>query len=261
MSTYVTSKDGTRIRYERAGEGPAVILVDGALCHRSFGPMSGIAALLAEHLTVINYDRRGRGESGDTEPYSVEREIEDIEALIGVAGGSATLAGLSSGAVLALDAAGRLPGVERVIAYEAPLTTREGDRTPPEHLARLQELVAAGRRGDAVAYFMTDMAGVPAEAVAGMRGAPVWPALEAVAHTLPYDTAVLGNGRFDAERGAPIKVPALVMSGELGVPPIVAAARHIAETLPDGRHAELAGQSHEVAPEAIAPAIVAFVAS
>ena len=174
-----TSKDGTRIAFDRAGQGPAVIFVDGALCYRASGPSASVAGLLKEHFTVYTYDRRGRGDSGDTAPYAIEREVDDIAALIAEAGGTAYLFGVSSGAVLALDAASRLTGISRLALYEAPFIV--DDTRPPlpsEFRSRLKDAVAADRRSDAVAMFLK-LVGVPGFGVAIMRLMPVWKTLTA----------------------------------------------------------------------------------
>lgn len=179
----VTSSDGTPIAYGVAGAGPAVILVDGALCQRAFGPLGALATLLAPHCTVITYDRRGRGESGDTAPYAVAREVDDIDALITAAGGAAGVYGISSGAFLALEAARRLPGaITRLALYEPPASLdAAGIRRFTDYRAQLDMLLAAGRRGDAVALFMrlvgAGLAGyedsAPQDAGARLRQTPV----------------------------------------------------------------------------------------
>ena len=186
----VISSDGTGIAFDRAGQGPPLILVDGALCSRSFGPMPKLAPLLTGHFTVFTYDRRGRGESGDTQPYAVGREIEDIQALIREAGAPAFLLGLSSGAALAAEAAARGLPVEALALYEPPyMVDPAAPRPPADFEAQLRKLVAAGRRGDAVRLFMK-VVGLPKFLIAVMRFFPMWPKLEAVAHTLAYDAAV-----------------------------------------------------------------------
>jgi len=156
----VTSKDGTAIAYEKSGTGPALILMDGALCSRAFGPMPKLAPLLAEHFTVFNYDRRGRGDSSDVQPYAKEREVEDIGALIRVAGGSAHLVGLSSGAALALKAAAAGLGIRKLVAFEPPYIGQDR-QSGANHEGQLKKLISEGRRGAAVKYFMRDMVGVP----------------------------------------------------------------------------------------------------
>ena len=165
----VRSQDGTLIAYQRSGNGPALILVDGALCSRAFGPSQKVAALLTQQFTVYAYDRRGRGESGDTPPYAPAREVEDIAALIEAAGGSAVLVGLSSGGALSLEAAASGLAVTKVVAYEPPYVDDSGERGGAAHKARLEHLLADGNRGGAVKYFMKDMVGAPAPLVVMMR--------------------------------------------------------------------------------------------
>src|SRR4051794_22264207 len=218
MST-VTSADGTTLGFDRRGDGPAVILVGGAFQYRAFDPRTGqLADLLAGRHTVVHYDRRGRGESGDTPPYAVEREVEDLDALIQAVGGSAALFGMSSGAALALDAVAAGLPVSRLAVYEAPFVV-DGSRppAPADYVAHLRALVAEGRRGDAVEYFLTAGAGVPAEIVGQMRHAPMWPGFEVVAHTLPYDAALMDGtttgGPLPADRWAAVKIPVLVGDG------------------------------------------------
>ncbi|MBA3825079.1 MAG: alpha/beta fold hydrolase, partial [Ktedonobacterales bacterium] len=182
----VISADGTRIAFDQAGQGAPLILVDGALCHRAGGPMPGLAPLLAQHFTVFTYDRRGRNESGDTVPYAVEREVEDLVALITEAGGSAGVYAISSGAALALEAAASGLNITKLALYEPPFNMDPAARPAAVHYSQqLRPLLAEGRRGDAVALFMTRV-GMPAEAADGMRQSPMWPALEAVAPTLAY---------------------------------------------------------------------------
>ena len=259
----VTSKDGTKIAFDRSGEGPPVILVGGAFNTRSFGPNGGLAALLAERFTVINYDRRGRGDSGDTAPYSVEREIEDIEALIGAAGGSAHVFGISSGAALAVEAANHGLGMEKLALYEAPFVV--DDSRPPvpnDYLERLEGLVASGRRGDTVRLFMREGVGLPAVFVALMRLMPAWSKLKAVAHTVVYDAAIVDEyqkGRpLPAGRWASVTVPTLVAVGGKSPAWMRHAMRALADVLPNARHRTLAGQTHIVKPGALAPALVEF---
>jgi len=256
----VQSKDGTPIRWERSGRGPALILVDGALCSRSFGPARKLAALLAEHFTVYIYDRRGRGESGDTGPYSPAREVDDLAALVHEAGGSAALLGLSSGGALALEAAASGLPVTHVVAYEPPYVDDEGTRGGDSHQGALAERVRQGDRAGAVVYFMKDMVGVPAPAVIMMRMMPwVWPKLKAVAHTLPYDAAVMTSFRIPRKRFASIDTPVLVMNGTKTDARLKDAARAIGGIVPGARHQELAGQTHNVQPGVLAPRVVEFV--
>jgi pimeloyl-ACP methyl ester carboxylesterase len=255
----VRSKDGTTIAYERSGNGPALILVDGALCSRAFGPSPKLAPLLARHFAVYAYDRRGRGQSGDTHPYSPAREVEDIAALVEAAGGSASLLGLSSGGALALEAAATGLPITKVAAYEPPYVDESSHRDGAAHEAQLDLLLAGGNRGGAVQYFMRDMVGAPALMVVMMRLMPwIWRKLEAVAHTLPYDAAVMTAFKIPRARFASIGVPALVMNGTKTDPSLREAARVLADVIPAARRRELAGQTHNVKPDVLAPAVVEF---
>jgi pimeloyl-ACP methyl ester carboxylesterase len=243
----------------RSGTGPALILVDGALCSRAFGPSPKLAPLLAQHFTVYAYDRRGRGQGGDTHPYSPAREVEDIAALVGVAGGSSFLVGLSSGRALALEAAASGLAVTKVVAYEPPYVDDSGQRGGAAHEGRLKRLLAEGDRGGAVKYFMKDMVGAPAPMVWMIRLMPwIWRKLKAVAHTLPYDAAVMTAFRIPRACFASIGVPVLVMNGTKTDPRLREAAQTIANAIPAARHRELAGQTHNVKPDVLAPAVVEF---
>lgn len=258
----VTSRDGTPIAYERSGQGPALILVDGALCSRGFGPMPKLAPLLAPRFTVYMYDRRGRGESGDTPPYSKEREVEDSAALVREAGAPAFLAGLSSGAALALEAAASGLPIRKVAAYEPPFV-HEGDQEGgSEYEPQLKRLVAEGDRRSAVRYFMRTMVGLPAPVVVLMQLMPwIWRKLEAVAHTLPYDAAVMGEYRVPAARFAAIRVPTLVIHGSKTDARLQKAARAVANAVPGAQQRSLAGQTHNVKPAVLTPALVEFFAA
>lgn len=256
----VTSKDGTKIAYDRQGSGPAVILVDGALCFRTFGPMPDLAKLLAPHFSVYTYDRRGRGDSGDTKPYAVAREVEDIDALIKEAGNSVYLYGISSGACLAIETAIALgTKVEKLALYEAPYNSSEGARVEwKEYTSQLNDLIAADRRGDAAALFMT-FVGTPVEQVNGMRYAPVWATFESVAPTLAYDAADLGEDRLvPIERSGRITASTLVMNGGAGLPFMRDTAQNLAKAIPHAKHRILEGQRHDVSSEALAPVLIEF---
>jgi len=262
----VTSRDGTAIAYERVGAEPPLkpplILVDGALCSRAFGPMPKLAPLLAGQFTVYVYDRRGRGESADTQPYAKEREIEDLAALIDAAGGKAALLGLSSGAALALEAAAAKLPVTAVVAYEPPYIEPTGATRGREHPHRLAALLAGGDRGGALKYFMRDMVGVPAPFVFLTRLMfGLWRKLEAVAHTLPYDCAVMGDFTLPAQRLAQITVPTLVMHGSKTNARLAQAATTVAAAIPGERARTLDGQTHNVAPAVLAPAVAEFLQS
>jgi pimeloyl-ACP methyl ester carboxylesterase len=257
----VTSADGTVIAYERTGSGPALVLVDGALCHRAAGPMRPLAALLRDGFAVYAYDRRGRGESSDTTPYAVDREIEDLQAVIGEAGGSAYVYGISSGAALALAAAAAGPSITKVALYEPPFMAEVEDGTRiKEYTERLGELLDARRDGDAVELFMTNV-GVPAQAVAGIRAQPGWAMLEAIAPTLAYDDRVLGDGSVPRDLASTITVPALVLAGADSPQSLQQAAKATADALPTAEHLTLEGQTHDVSPDALAPVLAAFFAA
>jgi pimeloyl-ACP methyl ester carboxylesterase len=257
--TQLRSADRTSIAFETMGQGPAVILVDGALCSRNFGPMRGLAALLAARFTVYLYDRRGRGESGDTQPFAVEREVEDHAALIERAGGAAYVYGISSGAALVLHAASALgPAVRKLAMYEPPYDDNPATRqVAMDYTRQLTAALADGRRGDAVALFM-GLVGAPPEQVAGMRQSPIWPAFEAVAPTLAYDEAVLGGRVVPLVKAASIAIPALIMNGDAGEPFMRDTAAALARVMPRAEHRILAGQRHDVAAEALAPVLREF---
>jgi alpha-beta hydrolase superfamily lysophospholipase len=260
----VTSRDGTPIAYERAGSGPALVLVGGGAADRSEN--APLVPELARQFTVYNYDRRGRGDSGDTPPYAVAREIEDIDALIAEAGGSAHLFGVSSGGALVLEAAAAGSAVDRLAVYEVPYNV--ADDWPARwsaYVETLQGLLAAGRRGDAFALFMRT-AEIPEETIAAAREAPVWASLEALAPTLAYDAACLGDGRPPTERLARIAQPTLVATGagaaQPGAPTWVAAldpaADAIAASIPRAERRTIEGQEHVVDPTALGRALERF---
>jgi pimeloyl-ACP methyl ester carboxylesterase len=256
----VISKDGTQIAYDRQGQGPALILVDGAIGYRALGFGAGLVKELAPHFTVYDYDRRGRGDSGNTLPYSLEREIEDIDALIQAAGGSAFVYGISSGACLALEAASRLGDrVKKLALYEAPYRWDNGaEQEWQKYWDELSSLLAQGRNGDAVALFMRFVE-TPEQMIAGMRQAPVWPLLEAVGPTLPYDAAAIGRERtVPVARAAKVTAPTLVMNGDASFLFMEDAAVKIANAVPNAQHRVLKGQTHDVSPQALAPVLIEF---
>jgi pimeloyl-ACP methyl ester carboxylesterase len=250
----VRSRDGTSIGYTSIGEGPPVVMVDPAGAFRGFGLLTPLAEQLASDFTAITYDRRGRGESGDTLPYDVEREIEDLAAVIEAAGGSAFVYGFSSGAVLALWAAADELPIRRLALLEPPLAF-EPDPEDAKLGDEVAELVAAGRPGDAVMHFNRSI-GVPEEYLAGMRDAPWWPALEKAAHTFVYDTRITAG--FDVARLATITTPTLVVDSSSSDERLHAWARKAAEALPNGEHRTLEGEWHGVAPEVLAPVVRDF---
>ncbi|MEP6478050.1 MAG: alpha/beta hydrolase [Rhodoglobus sp.] len=256
----VTSTDGTVIAYEKVGTGPALVLVDGALCSRDFGPCRSLANHLADHFTVYFYDRRGRGESGDVQPYSAEKEYQDLEAVIGAAGGDAYVTGFSSGAAIALQAAASGVAMRKLASYEAPYVgLNQVNGKDVDYLARLNELLAKGDRGGAVGFFMVKMVGGPFFLPLMMKLMPkVWKQLQAVAHTLPYDATVLGDFTVPRSTLAKITVPTLVMGGSKAKPNMAAAVQGVADAVPGSVHHTLAGQTHQVADAAIAPELIEF---
>src|ERR1051326_1261572 len=215
MST-VVSRDGTRIAFDRTGTGPALIVVDGALCHRGMGPSGDLALALAPHFTVYTYDRRGRGESGDTLPYDVQREIEDLSAVLAEAGGSAARYGASSGAALVLDAASQLDGLTSIVLFEAPFVVDDSRAAITDTWTDIDEAVAGGERGRAVKLFLRAV-GMPSFVLAIMPLLPVWRKLESVAHTLPYDGQLVKEHQrgtpLPRDRWAAVSVPALGLDG------------------------------------------------
>jgi pimeloyl-ACP methyl ester carboxylesterase len=255
-----TSADGTRIAFDRFGSGPPLVMAAGAFNDRS--ATEPLGRTLAGRAEILNYDRRGRGDSGDTPPYAVEREIEDLDALLHAAGGSAAVFGYSSGANLVLKAAAAGSAIERLVLYEPPFNPDDTYPTlPPDLPHRLTELVEAGRRGEAVELYQTVAVGMPDAVVAQMRGAPFRPAMEAIAHTLAYDAAVVGDRRLPSELLAMITIPALVVYGEETSPFMRGAAQAVAEALPGATLAGLPGQDHGIDPVATAAAIRDFVAA
>ncbi len=270
MTSTITSADGTTIAYDVAGSGPALLLVDGAFCYRDFGPMPALVPLLAPHFTVYSYDRRGRGESGDTLPYAPEREIEDIAALLEAIGGPAYVYGISSGAVLAARATAALPGrVTKLALYEAPLVVDHSRKlAPADYVQQIDTMIANGRGGDAVGFFMTKMVAAPAFVPYVMRLMPAWKKLKTVAPTLRYDFAVLGDTQSGeripdelAKVFGAIDVPALMADGGKSPTWMHHAADAIAQALPDARRVTLPGQNHQVKASVLAPALIDFFGS
>jgi pimeloyl-ACP methyl ester carboxylesterase len=216
--------------------------------------------LRSPNFTVFNFDRRGRGDSGDTPPYAVEREIEDIGAVLEEAGGSANLYGSSGGAALALDAAaGGLP-VRKLALWEPPYILDETRRPPIDHVEQLEKMIAEGRRGDAAAYFMHEVVRAPAEFVAEARTQPWWAAQEALAHTLAYDARILGDYSLPTGRAESVYVPTLVLAGGADMPWMRDTAQALANALPQGQTRMLEGQGHNVDAAALAPALKEFFA-
>jgi pimeloyl-ACP methyl ester carboxylesterase len=259
----VTSKDGTKIAYDKTGHGPAVIHVAGAMGTRSFG-FPDHARLLASHFTVYTYDRRGRGESTDTRAFAVEREVEDIEALINEAGDSAYLYGISSGACLVLEAANTLESkVKKLAVYEAPYNSDPDDKPIwHDYYTKLNKLVAVNKCGDAVVHFMK-FVGVPDHVIEEMRTQPMWAGLEALAPTLLYDAAAMGGETrlVPVERVAKVAAPTLIMDGEKSLkryPFMRTTADALAQAMPTASRCTLKGQGHDVDAKVLAPMLAEF---
>ncbi|MFE0557561.1 alpha/beta fold hydrolase [Paenibacillus sp. NPDC058910] len=264
--SYAMSNDGTRIFYEKKGTGPAIILVAAAASDHN--DTTRLGEFLSEQFTVYNHDRRGRGSSADTAPYAVEREVEDIDALIQEAGGSAYVFGSSSGAVLALDAAGRLGSskVRKLFLYEPPFIIDDSrEPVPTEYVQHLNALMAENRRSEAVEYFMTAALGIPAEYIEFMKADPSWQVMEGMAHTLAYDGMIMGS----TQSGQPlptdrwdVDVPVMVMTGENSGSIFHGAASALVDLLPQCEHRMLPGQDHSavvMAPEVLAPEVSGFL--
>lgn len=262
MST-VTSNDGTAIAYSKVGSGPALVLVDGALCHRAFGPAKKYAEQLLDKFTVYTYDRRGRGESGNTAPYALEREVEDLAAVVDATGGSPHVFGVSSGAALALDAANSSVPMAKLAVYEAPFIVDDAgpDVDDDTYFAELTQALSEDRRGDAVKLFMK-LVGAPGIMVTMMRLMPAWSKLKAVAPTLPYDHAVLEANRtrkpLPVDRYAAASIPALSMAGGKSDEWFRNSMRQVADRLPDAEYRTIDGQNHMLAAKAIAPVLKEF---
>jgi pimeloyl-ACP methyl ester carboxylesterase len=250
------SADGTVIAYDRTGDGPPLVVVVGALCDRqTFVP----PAELASRFTVCTYDRRGRGDSGDTQPYSPDREIEDLAAVVEAAGGAGVFAfGHSSGGALALQAAARSVPFAAVAAYEAPYVIAGTRELAEDPAPRIRAMVSSGHRSDAVRFWMTDVVQAPAEAVTMMEGSSMWAGLEAVAHTLPYDLAVTGDQGVPADELAKITVPVLILGGGNSPDWFQQTVEATAAVTPGARLVMVDGHDHGVPPEVITPVLTEF---
>ena len=249
------SADGTVIAYDRTGDGSALIVVLGAFCDRkTFVPPDSLTGAF----TVYTYDRRGRGDSGDTQPYSPEREVADLTAVIEAAGGSAFCYGHSSGAALVLQAAARGAPVTAAVAYEAPYVIPGSREVVADPATRIRELVGSGRRGHAVRFWMTEVVQAPAHVVTMMEGSPMWPGLEALTHTLPYDLALTGDQGVPSAELATITVPVLVMGGGNSPGWFQRSVRETAAAVPGARLQMMAGQDHGIPPEVLAPVLTEF---
>lgn len=259
MDKKTISRDGTSLAYETTGGGPAVILVSGAMS--TGGTVAPLAVPLSDRFRVVAYDRRGRGESGDAAPYAVEREVEDIAALIEAVGGEAALCGVSSGGALALEAAASGLPVRQVAVYEVPYVDflPGGAAQHAEYTANLTEALGEGRRGDAVELFLR-LTGMAEQMIQGARQSPLWSGMETIAPSLAYDNAVMGDALVPRERLASITVPVLSVAGGASPSWMQEAARTVAEAVPDGRCRILEGQTHMVEPDVLGPVLAEFFA-
>lgn len=250
--SYVTSRDGTRIAYQRDGAGPPLILIDAAGHYRANSPLGELAELLASDFTIYRYDRRGRGESGDTPPYAPQREVEDLAALIAEAGSPTSLYGYSSGCLLALHAADAGCDVRRLVLLEPPLDADDDSAEQRAFTAKLRELTGA----DAVTFFLTSI-GVPDDLLAGMPGTPHWAAMVSVAHTLAYDSLLSeATGATLLRR---VTTPTLVLHSAGSTADLSAMAATTAALLPAAEQRSLPGEWHGVPAATVAPVVADFL--
>jgi pimeloyl-ACP methyl ester carboxylesterase len=261
----VISRDGTRIAYDKVGRGPALVTIDGALCSQMMGPGNSLAPFLSTDLTVFTYDRRGRGDSTDTAPYAVDREIEDLDAVIAEAGGSAYVFALSSGAALALEAAARGSAITKLALYEAPFIVDDSRAPVPDDIVlQFEKLLADDRRGDAVRLFMRQV-GAPRLIISLMRLLPVWPKLKAIAHTLPYDMTIMAGRQsgkpLAADSWTAVTMPTLVLVGAKSPAWFHNSMKALALALPNARLDVADRQTHMVKPKVLAPQLTRFYAS
>jgi pimeloyl-ACP methyl ester carboxylesterase len=253
------SKDGTKIVYRKTGKGPLIILVDGAFCSKDFGPMPKLSPLLSEHFTVISYDRRARGESGDTKPYTIEREIEDLQALIEQNGGSAYLFGISSGAILALRAVSHGLRVPKLVLFEPPFVTNKNLIRSPNAYDELTRLVDDGKRGDAVKFYLRKVMGVPAFLPFVLQLTPNWSKMKANANSLPYDAAVCGDFEIPENLRSSVAIPVLVIDSTKSPEILRSAVEATVRALPNATRKSLKGSIHDVPPKTLVPELAEFL--
>ena len=261
MTGTVVSKDNTSIAYEKLGDGPSLVLVNGALSFRKSNGVSELVNRLSLDFSVITYDRRGRGESGDTKPYRVEKEIDDLDALIREAGGNAFLFGVSSGAALALYAAEKLgpKKIPKLAIYEPPFGFAGvmGQKEYNEEKKQINDFVNAGKPGNAITLFFESLK-TPAEQIDAIKNSPGWKEMEAVGHTLVYDFEILGDGNIPLDMAEKVRVPTLILDGEKSFDFMHSTADTLAETIPGAKRQTLSNQTHEISPETIAPVLDSF---
>jgi pimeloyl-ACP methyl ester carboxylesterase len=256
----VTSADGTTIAYERSGSGPAVVLVCGGSTDR--GANAGLAGVLSATNTVFNFDRRGRGDSGDTLPYAVEREIEDIAAVVDATGGPAGLYGTSSGGALALHAAAALGSrIRKLALWEVPYFVDPALRPPPDTVEQYRVRLDAGHPDEAAEYFMSEVVRLPKEFVEFAKTQPFFAGQVKIAHTLVYDGLCMGDYLIPTDVAARVTAPTLVLAGGADFPPMIDSAKALAAAIPNGTFRHLEGQGHNVDPAVIGAALAEFFAA
>jgi pimeloyl-ACP methyl ester carboxylesterase len=256
---HVTSKDGTRIAFDRTGEGPALVLVNGAFNNREM--VAEKAAGLGEYFTAVSYDRRGRGDSGDTLPYAVEREIEDLTAVIEAVGGSAYVYGMSSGGALSLVAAAAGAPITGLAVFEPPYRVAGAPPAPDRYLERMTEFGAAGRSADAARLFIVEAVGMPVEEFDGLVRSPMWPTFEAMAHTLAYDAIVLGDSAVPEELLARVPVPTIAFASSASPEWLHGGAQATGKLVPGAEYRQVDGVFHDAPPEIVGPILTEFFAA
>lgn len=259
MMQTIISKDGTKIACNKSGNGPTVILIDGAFCSMDFGPMPKLVPLLSKHFTVITYDRRARGNSTDTQPYSVEREIEDIDALAQLADGPVNLFGISSGAILAIHAAAYGLNIDKLALLEPPFVVSPLSKLPPDNSQeQLSRLIKKGDRSGAVNFYLKKVIRLPAIIAFILRLTTNWAKMKANANSLPYDAAVCGNFTLPVEELSAVYTPAMVIDSTKSPQSLRSAVAATARVLPNGRQISLKGSIHGVPPKVLVPVLEKF---
>lgn len=254
----VISKDGTTIAFDRLGEGPALVMMGGALNNRIL--TSELATLLSAHFTVFNYDRRGRTDSTDTPPYAIEKEIDDLNAVVAEAGGSATLFANCTGGMLALEAVAQGAAITKLVLYEPPYITDDRQaRLDDDFREMIDKLLAADRRGDAVTHFLERGVGLRPDVVEKVQGLPIWPLLESLATSLPYDLAIAGDNSLPIDRLPLVTVPTLVMDGTRSPQWQRDSVQALVDSLPNATRISMEEMNHTFAPDGIAPVIRDFM--
>ena len=253
------SKDGTPISYEKIGSGPAIILVDGAFCNKTFGPMPKLVPLLSPNFTVYLYDRRARGESGDTKPYTVEKEIEDIEELVKIAGGTASLFGISSGAILSIRAVAKGLNITKLAIFEPPYVGNKNGKRPANAREELMKMIAENRKSDAVKFYLTKVMGAPGIFAFILRLTPNWAKMRANANSLPYDASVCGDFEMPKKQISAISIPTIVIDSIKSPESLRKAAEMVATAIPTAERRSLRGSLHDVPAKVLVPVLTEFL--